>query len=48
LIELAHERRPGLLVFGPARSMISRWRFRAAARRIRRELDCLVWIGPDG
>jgi hypothetical protein len=21
---------------------------RAAAKRIRRELDCLVWIGPDG
>jgi hypothetical protein len=21
---------------------------RAAAKRMRRELDCLVWIGPDG
>jgi Universal stress protein family len=48
LIELARERQPGLLVFGPARSVMSRWRFRAAARRIRRDVSCLVWIGPDG
>jgi Universal stress protein family len=48
LIELARERRPGLLVFGPKRAAIARWRFRVAARRIRRELDCLVWIAPDG
>jgi nucleotide-binding universal stress UspA family protein len=48
LIELARERRPGLVVFGPKRSAIARWRFRLAARRIRRELNCLVWIAPDG
>jgi nucleotide-binding universal stress UspA family protein len=48
LIELARERHAGLLVFGPKRSAMSGLRFRAAARRIRRELDCLVWIGPDG
>jgi nucleotide-binding universal stress UspA family protein len=48
LIELARELRPGLVVFGPKRSAIARWRFRLAARRIRRELNCLVWIAPDG
>jgi hypothetical protein len=48
LIELAQERGPGLVVFGPKRAAIARWRFRSAARRIRRELSCLVWIAPDG
>jgi nucleotide-binding universal stress UspA family protein len=48
LIELAHEREAGLLVFGPDLSRTSRWRFRAAARRVRREAGCLVWIAPDG
>src|ERR1700735_1026881 len=34
LIELAHERQPGLLVFGPELSRTSRRRFRSAARRV--------------
>lgn len=47
LIELAHDRRAGLLVFGPDRSRIPRRRFRAAARAVRRRAPCLVWIAPD-
>jgi hypothetical protein len=48
LIELAHEHRVGLLVFGPDRSRISRRRWRAAARTVRRDAPCLVWIAPAG
>jgi hypothetical protein len=48
LIELIQERRPGLVVLGPDVRRTSRWRLRAAARRVRREADCLVWIAPDG
>ncbi len=48
LIELIHERRPGLVVLGPDVSRTSRRRLRAAARKVRREADCLVWIAPDG
>jgi hypothetical protein len=44
LIELAQEREAGLLVFGPDRSRISGRRFRAAARVVRRDAPCLVWI----
>ena len=48
LIELAGEREAGLLVFGPDLSLTPRWRFRRAARRVRREAGCLVWVAPDG
>jgi hypothetical protein len=48
LLELACEREAGLLVFGPDLSRTSRWRFRTAARRVRRDAGCLVWIAPDG
>ncbi len=48
LLEVAHERDAGLLVFGPDLEMVGRLRFRRASRRIRREADCLVWIAPDG
>jgi nucleotide-binding universal stress UspA family protein len=44
LIELAQDREAGLLVFGPDRSRISRWRFRSAAKTVRRGAPCLVWI----
>ncbi len=47
LIELAQERDVGVLVFGPDRSRISRRRFRAAAKVVRRDAPCLVWIAPD-
>jgi hypothetical protein len=48
LIELIQERRPGLVVLGPDVRRTSRWRLRMAARRVRNEADCLVWIAPDG
>jgi hypothetical protein len=48
LLEVLHERDAGLLVFGPDLGMVGRLRFRAAARKVRREADCLVWIAPDG
>jgi hypothetical protein len=48
LIELAHEREVGLLVFGPDLSRISRRRFRRAAKVVRRDAPCLVWVAPTG
>lgn len=48
LIELVREREAGLLVLGPDVSRTSRWRLRLAARRVRRDAPCLVWIAPDG
>jgi nucleotide-binding universal stress UspA family protein len=48
LLELAAEREAGLLVLGPDLALVSRRRFRAAARRVRRDARCLVWIAPDG
>jgi nucleotide-binding universal stress UspA family protein len=48
LLELARERDAGLIVFGPDLGLIGRLRFRAAARRVRRDADCLVWVVPDG
>ena len=48
LLELVRERDAGLLVFGPDRRRTGGWRFRSAARRVRSEADCLVWIAPDG
>jgi nucleotide-binding universal stress UspA family protein len=48
LLEVVSERDAGLLVFGPHLRRVGRLRFRWAARRIRREASCLVWIAPDG
>jgi hypothetical protein len=48
LLELARERRAGLLVFGPDLKRTPRMRFRLAARRVRTQTPCLVWIAPDG
>jgi nucleotide-binding universal stress UspA family protein len=48
LIELVRERQAGLLVLGPDLSRTSRWQLRLAARRVRRDAPCLVWIVPDG
>jgi nucleotide-binding universal stress UspA family protein len=47
MIELVRERDAGLLVLGPDRSRVPRRRLRAAARAVRREAPCLVWVG-DG
>ena len=48
LLEVIRERDAGLVVFGPDLGPIGRIRFRAAARKLRREADCLVWVAPDG
>lgn len=48
LIELTRERRAGLLVLGPDVSRTPRWQLWLAARRVRRQADCLVWIAPEG
>jgi nucleotide-binding universal stress UspA family protein len=48
LLEVVRERDAGLLVFGPDLSRTGRWRFRAFARRVRKQADCLVWVAPDG
>jgi hypothetical protein len=48
LLELVRERAPGLLVFGPDLRRTPRWRFRRAAKLVRREVGCLVWVAPDG
>jgi universal stress protein family protein len=48
LMELVTERDAGLLVFGPDVTRMRARRFRAAARRVRRDAPCLVWIAPDG
>jgi len=47
LVELAHELDPGLLVFGPDLARTSRRRFRAAARVLRRDAGCLVWVAGE-
>jgi nucleotide-binding universal stress UspA family protein len=48
LLELALERDAGLLVFGPDLKGVSRMRFRYAARIVRKNAPCLVWVAPDG
>jgi hypothetical protein len=48
LLELVAERNAGLLVFGPDLERTSRWRFRLAARQVRKHAPCLVWVVPDG
>jgi nucleotide-binding universal stress UspA family protein len=48
LIELIRERKAGLVVLGPDVRRTPRWLRWSAARRVRRQADCLVWIAPDG
>jgi len=48
LLEIVRERDAGLLVFGPDLSRIRRGRFRRAARALRRDASCLLWVAPDG
>ena len=48
LLDIVAERDAGLLVFGPDPGRRRGVRFRAAARRVRRDAPCLVWIAPDG
>jgi nucleotide-binding universal stress UspA family protein len=44
LLELVLERRAGLLVFGPDRSLIAPRTYRRAVRAIREDAGCLVWV----
>jgi hypothetical protein len=44
LIELAAEREPGLLVFGPDRALLSGRLYRKAVRALRETSFCLVWV----
>jgi len=44
LIQLAAERRPGLLVFGPDRSRLRRRVYRKAVKAVRERVTCLVWL----
>jgi hypothetical protein len=44
LLELAAERRPGVLVFGPDRSRLRPRTYRRAVRKVRERASCLVWL----
>src|SRR5213080_801530 len=44
LLELAAEREPGLLVFGPDRALVSKRVYRKAARALTECSPCLVWL----
>jgi hypothetical protein len=44
LLQLAAERLPGLLVFGPDRRKLSARRYRRAIATIRARASCLVWL----
>ncbi len=44
LLELAVERRPGLLVFGPDRAAMGTRRYTRAAERLRSACPCLLWF----
>jgi nucleotide-binding universal stress UspA family protein len=44
LLELAAERAPSVLVFGPDRDRIKRRVYRKAAKAIRDRVACLVWL----
>lgn len=46
LIELVIERQAGLVVLGPDPHRTPRWWLRRAARKVRRQAPCLVWIAP--
>ena len=47
MIELVRDRHAGLLVLGPDPRRTPRWWRELAARRVRRETGCLVWIASD-
>jgi nucleotide-binding universal stress UspA family protein len=47
LLDFVVERGCGLLVVGPERGRIGRWRYRRAARKIREGAPCLVWLPAD-
>ena len=48
VIQIATERRAGLLVFGPDPSRFKPRFFSRAVRRIRKRASCLLWIAGEG
>jgi nucleotide-binding universal stress UspA family protein len=44
LLELVVERDPSFLVFGPDRTRLRRRRYRKAAKAVREQAPCLVWL----
>jgi nucleotide-binding universal stress UspA family protein len=44
LLDVAAERRPGLLVFGPERARMRGRTYRKAAKAVRERAACLVWL----
>ena len=44
MLDLARERNPGLLVFGPDRTRIRRRRYERAVRALREHGRCLIWL----
>jgi len=47
LLELIAERRPGLLVLGPDLARVRRRLYRKAAKRVRADAPCLVWLADE-
>jgi nucleotide-binding universal stress UspA family protein len=47
LLQLASERRPGLLVFGADRRGLAPRTYRRAVRAIREGAGCLIWVCPE-
>jgi hypothetical protein len=47
LLQVAGERGVGLIVFGPDRAQLSRWRYRRAVKAIRERATTLVWTAAD-
>src|SRR5947209_18199074 len=48
LVELIAERRASLVVLGPDVRRAPRWQLWLAARRVRRQTDCLIWTASKG
>jgi nucleotide-binding universal stress UspA family protein len=46
LLQLAAERRPGVLVFGTDRNRLRPRTYRRAVEALREGADCLVWVAP--
>jgi hypothetical protein len=44
LLQVIGEREPGLVVFGPDRTRVSRRSYRKAARALTERAPCLVWV----
>ena len=47
LVDLVAEVRPGLLVFGPDRTLLRGRRFRRSLRVVRERVTCLLWVPGD-